>query len=151
MLYVDEQLPADIGERVSLRTAACAGQDVLVVAWRVVPPRFLLGGSLDGVLQVSLQVVTAQGDDMWVDVADVTGRGAPVVVSLVLPFTAGDAVLVAPTWVPGEVRSWAVTGRRLETVVRYHVHLDGTPTGHEMEVNAHDLEPQWWTPGTAAW
>jgi hypothetical protein len=50
------QLPAGIGEGVMY-----AGQASVVIAWRVVRPRFLLGGSLDRAPRLSIQVTTGDG------------------------------------------------------------------------------------------
>jgi hypothetical protein len=142
MPNVEVQLPASIGENVLLRMDAFAGQAALVMAFRVVRPRFLVGGSLDGALEVSLQVITEQGEELWLRDHEVMGFGGPSVVMFFLPFTGGDHVRVAPSGSPGEIRSWEVIGLRLETVVMYRVHLDGTPTEHEVEVDAVFLEPR---------
>lgn len=143
MPNVEISLPARIGEYVFPRMDAFGSQAALVMAFRVVRPRFVLGGLRDNALEVSLQVMTVQGEELWVYQDEVTGFGAPAMVTIFLPFLAGDAVLVAPTHVPGMIRSWVATGRRLETSVRYRVHLTGTPNEHEVEVNTHDLEPRY--------
>jgi hypothetical protein len=134
MPNVELQLPAGIGEPVIV-----AGAEALVVAWRVVRPRFLLGGAGDGGLQIALQVLTAHGDAFWVDAAEVTASGAPVMARVFLPFMAGDLVLVGQARTPGEIRGWEITGRRLETVVTYRIHLAGTPSGEEITVALSDL------------
>jgi len=59
---IEVQLPARIGE-----PAIIAGQAALVIAWRLVRSRFLLGGSLDRAPQLSLQVLTEQGEELWLE------------------------------------------------------------------------------------
>jgi hypothetical protein len=140
------ELPAGIGERVLIRAGEFAGQTALVIAWHADRPRFLLGGAPDGDLRITLVVITERGEAGRVDAAEVIGLGHPAAVSVFLPFTRGDAVLVAPTWVPGEIRGWEIIGRRLETVVHYRVHLDGAPAEDEMKVDAVLLEPRPSTP-----
>ncbi len=142
MPNVGVQLPASIGEYVSLQRDAFTGRAALVLAFRVVRPRFLLGGALDGDLEVWLQVLTVNGDGRWLRAREVLGFGAPIELTITLPFTGGDAVLVAPTQEVGEVRGWQVVGRRLETSVLYRVHLEGTPADAEVEVNAALLKPR---------
>jgi hypothetical protein len=136
------QLPAGIGDGVQVLTGVPARQLALVIAWRITRPRFTLGGSLDGEPQVLVLVITSQGDEHWLTEADVVGLSGPAQASFFLPFSAGDEVLVSPSRSPGEVRYWDVTGRRLETVVTYGIHLFRTPEGEEIAVDARDLEPR---------
>lgn len=142
MPNVDVELPATIGEYVSLQRDAFTGQAALVMAFRVARPRFLLGGALDGPPEVWLQVLTVRGEERWLLEQEVTGFGVPIKLTITLPFTGGDAVRVAPTQEPGEVRSWTVTGRRLETRLVYRVHLEGAPADAEVEVDAALLHPR---------
>ena len=65
MPNVEMQLPAGLGDVVLVHGGELTGQSALVVAWRVIRPRFLLGGALDPTPQLSLQVITAQGDNIW--------------------------------------------------------------------------------------
>jgi hypothetical protein len=146
MPNIELQLPAGVGDVVLVHGGEHAGQVAMVVAWRVVRPRFLLGGALDPAPQLSLQVITAQGDNRWLWASEVMGLSAPVVMILFLPFTDGDEVVVHPSRSLGEIRGWEVTGRRLETVVVYRVHLHGTPAEDEVEVDAVFLEPRLPTP-----
>jgi hypothetical protein len=136
MANIEIALPAGIGEEVSV-----AGQDVLMMGWRVVRPRFLLGGDLDRAPQLSLQVLTEQGDELWLGESAVAGLADPVVVNAFLPFAGGDAVRVQPSGARGEVVGWEVIGRRLGVQVIYRVRLTGTSTGEEIEVDARDLVP----------
>jgi hypothetical protein len=87
-------------------------------------------------------ILTLHGEERWLNVADATGFGAPVRVSFFLPFTDGDAVLMGPALSLGMVVGWEVTGRRLETEVVYHVRLDGTCAGEEVEVDVRDPQPR---------
>ena len=89
---------------------------------------------------MSLKIITAQGDERWLDAAEVIGFGDPAMATFFLPFTGGDLVLVGSMRSPGEVRGWTVTGRRLETQVEYRVHLAGTPSGDEVTADVFDLE-----------
>lgn len=140
MTAVEVSLPAGIGDMVLVHRGELAGQVAMVVAWRVTRPRFLLGGGLDGTPHLSVMVITDEGEDCWLGEAEVTTLSAPAVVTFDLPFFGGDAVVVLPERVPGEVRGWEVTGRRLETQVVYWVHLDGTPAVDEVEIDAVFLE-----------
>ena len=135
MANIEIQLPAGIGEEVSV-----AGQDVLVTGWRLIRPQFLLGGDLDRAPQLSIQVITEEGVEFWLAAGEVTGLADPVVVSVSLPFSGGDAVRVQPSGARGEVVGWQVIGRRLGVQVIYRVRLTGTPGEQEIEVDARDLE-----------
>lgn len=152
MPTVDVQLPAGIGERVQIRIGELAGNKMaLVIGWRLTRPRFALGGSLDGIPQLTVQVLTDQGEERWVQAGDVAGVGGAVHVSVSLPFTGGDEVIVHPSRAVGEIRGWEIVGRRLETSVTYRVHLHRTPTGDVIEADSRDLEPRTRAPasGTA--
>ena len=126
MLTIEVLLPAAIGEYVLIDDEAFTGQAALVVAWRVARHRFLLGGVLDPAPELSLLVMTTHGEEHWLYQDEVTGFGVPIELTITLPFAGGDAVLVAPTQEPGEVRSWEVICRLLGTQLSYRVYLDGT-------------------------
>lgn len=143
MPYVEIPLPARIGEHVLIHSETLTGQAALVVAWRAARHRFALGGRLDPAPEITLLVLTAQGDEHWLYTNEVMSFGAPTALSFFLPFLAGDEVLVAPTWVPGEVRSWTVTTWRLETRMVYGVHLDGTSADDVIPVEATSLKPRY--------
>lgn len=140
MPKINVQLPAGVGERVLVRADDLAGHVALLISWRLTRPRFTVGGALDGQPQLALQVLTEQGEERWIRTADVAGAGEPVLMSIALPFAGGDAVVVHPARVPGEIRGWEITGRRLETSLTYLVHLNGTPPGDTVEVDARNLE-----------
>ena len=142
MPNVEVQLPATIGEHVLIRSETLTGQATTSAAWRATRHRLLLGGTLDPAPELSLLVITAKGDEHWLDTEEVTGFGTPTMVSFFLPFLAGDGVLVAPTWAPGEIRSWTVTRWRLETRVVYGVHFDGTAADDVIAVEATSLKPR---------
>jgi hypothetical protein len=131
-------LPATIGEAVLIGPDALAGQVGMVMGWRVTRPRFLLGGLLDRPLQIALEVILEDGQELWLDAAEVMGPGASV--SFFLPVVGGDQVRVLPSGTRGEVVGWEVVGRRLQVDVAYRVRLAGTPFGEEVEVDASDLE-----------
>lgn len=143
MPYVEIPLPARIGEHVLIHIETLTGQAALVVAWRATRHRFALGGRLDPAPEIALLVLTTQGDEHWLYQDEVMGFGVPTEMSVFLPFLAGDAVLVAPTWVPGEIRSWTVTNSQLETRIVYGIHLDGTSADDVIPVVATSLKPRY--------
>ena len=108
------------------------------MGWWVVRPRYLLGGLLDRPLQIAFEVLLEDDQEVWLDAAEITGRGA--VVSFVLPVVGGDQVRVLPSGTRGEVVSWEVVGHRLGVEVTYRVRLDGTPFGEEVEADGGSLE-----------
>jgi hypothetical protein len=96
MPNVEVALPAAIGDAVLIRTDEFAEEVALVVGWRITRPRFLVGGWLDQELETTVQVLTVAGDETWLREAEVVGPGELVLVSVFLPFTAGDDVAVGP-------------------------------------------------------
>lgn len=143
MPNIEISLPAAIGEHVLIHTETFTGQAALVVAWRATRHRFALGGRLDPAPEITLLVLTAQGDEHWLYTEEVTGFSAPTTMSVFLPLLAGEEVLVAPSWASGEIRSWTVTNWRLETRMVYGVHLDSTAADDVIQVLATSLKPRY--------